>query len=164
MPDASPSGTQILCGKDGPQIIDSTGKRWNEAAEELFFDHLAATCNVTASAKACGFSARAIYNRRINDPAFARKWQAALEQGHARIQMLLVQRATEMLEGFAPDPDTPIPEMTVKDALAVLGHHRNTVEGGPRSRRQWARPKSLDEMGDSILAKLEAIAPTLEAE
>ncbi len=78
--------------------------------------------------------------------------------------MLLVQRATEMLEGFAPDPDTPIPEMTVKDALAVLGHHRNTVEGGPRSRRQWARPKSLDEMGDSILAKLEAIAPTLEAE
>jgi hypothetical protein len=49
--------------------------------------------------------------------------------------------------------------MSVKDALAILGHHRREVTGGPRSRRQWARPRSLDEMRDSILAKLEAVAP-----
>jgi hypothetical protein len=36
---------------------------------------------------------------------------------------------------------------------------RREVEGGPRSRRQWARPRSLDEMADSIMRKLQAIAP-----
>lgn len=153
------SGTGILVGKDGPQRIRSTGKRWSDEAEAAFLDHLAASCNVTASAAAAGFSSEAIYRRRRNDPAFAQRWQAALEQGYARIEALLVQRAAEALEGFAPDPETPIPEMSVKDALAILGHHRARVEGGPRSRRQWARPRSLDEMRDSILRKLEAIAP-----
>jgi hypothetical protein len=100
-----------------------------------------------------------VYKRRRRDPAFAQRWQAALEQGSERLNALLLQRAIEALEGFAPDPDTPIPEMTVKDARAILGHHRREVEGGPRSRRQWARPRSLDEMRDSILRKLEAIAP-----
>jgi hypothetical protein len=160
MPDPSPPDTRILLGKDGPQLVDnSSGKRWTDEAEEAFFDHLAATCNVTASAKVCGFTCAGIYKRRRTDPAFARKWQAALEQGHARIAMLLAQRAAEALEGFAPDPESPIPQMTVKDALAVLGHHRRTVENLPRSRRQWARPKSLDEMSAAILARLEAIAP-----
>jgi hypothetical protein len=158
-PPAAPAGTQILVGKDGPQLIRSTGKRWSDAAEALFLDHLAATCNVTAAAAACGFSCTAIYKRRRRDPAFAQRWQAALELGAGRINALLLQRATEALEGFAPDPDSPIPRMTVKDALAILGHHRREVEGGPRSRRQWARPRSLDEMADSIMRKLEAIAP-----
>jgi len=154
-------GNGILVGKDGPQLIRSSGKRWSEEAEALFLDHLAASCNVTAAAETVGFTRVAIYKRRRRDPAFAQRWQAALEQGYARIEMLLVQRAAEALEGFAPDPDTPIPTMTVSDARAILGHHRASVEGGPRSRRQWARPRSLDEMRDSILAKLEAIAPAL---
>jgi hypothetical protein len=76
-----------------------------------------------------------------------------------RIEALLVQRAIEALEGFTPDPDTPIiiRDMTMKDALILLGHHRRTIEGGPRSRRQWARPRTLDEVRGSILRKLEAI-------
>ena len=100
--------------------------------------------------------------RRRKDPAFHKRWDVALAQGYAHIEALLVQRAIEALEGWAPDPDTPIVirDMTVKDALILLGHHRRTIEGGPRSRRQWARPRTLDEMRDSILRKLEAIAPT----
>jgi hypothetical protein len=155
-----PSGTGVVVGKDGPQVIRSTGKRWSEDAEATFLDHLAATCNVTASAEACGFSGAAIYYRRRNDPAFAERWQAALETGYARIEMLLVQRTIDALEGFAPDPDTPVlAPKTFNEARQILGHHRAAVEGGPRSRRQWARPRSLDEMRDSILRKLEAIAP-----
>lgn len=151
---------RILRGKDGPQLIDNdSGKRWSDEAEEVFFDRLAATCNVTASAKACGFTCAAIYKRRRKDPAFLRKWQAAMEQGAARIEMLLAQRAAEVLEGFAPDPETPIPAMSVKDALAITDRLRRTAEGGWRNRKQWARPKSLDEMGAEILARLEAIAP-----
>jgi hypothetical protein len=155
----APSATAIVVGKDGPQRVNTCGKRWSEEAEGLFLDHLAATCNVTASAAACGFTCAAVYKRRRRDPAFADCWRAALEQGSERLNALLLQRAIETLEGFEPDPDTPISEMTVKDALAILGHHRREVTSGPRSRRQWARPRSLDEVRDSILAKLEAIAP-----
>jgi hypothetical protein len=152
-------GSGIVAGKDGPQVVRTCGKRWSDEAEGVFLDHLAASCNVTAAADACGFTTAAVYKRRRRDPAFAQRWQAALVQGAERLNALLLQRAIEALDGFAPDPDTPIPEMTVKDALAILGHHRREVEGGPRSRRQWARPRSLDEMRDSILRKLEAIAP-----
>lgn len=153
------AGVGILVGKDGPQLIRSTGKRWSDAAEACFLDHLAASCNVTASAQAAGFSPAALYKRRRNDPAFSQRWQGALDQGYVRIEALLLRRAEEALEGVAPDPSLAIPAMTVKDALAILGHHRRSVEQGPRSRRQWARPRSLDELRDSILTKLEAVAP-----
>lgn len=160
-PENRPAGAGILLGKDGPQLIRSTGKRWSDEAEAKFLDHLAATCNVTAAAEACGFSGPAIYARRRNDPAFAERWQAALEAGHARIQMLLAQRAIEALEGFEPDPDVAVLRpKTFNEARQLLGHHRDSVEGGPRSRRQWARPRSLEEVRESILRKLEAIAPT----
>src|SRR5688572_3558946 len=162
-PPSGPAGTGLLVGKEGPQLIRTRGRRWSDAAEAKFLDHLAASCNVTASAAASGFSCAAIYKRRRRDPAFAQRWLAALELGAARLYALLLQRAIEALEGFAPDPETPIPQMTVKDALAVIGHHRRELERGPRSNRQWARPRTLDEVSESILRKLEAIAPTPDA-
>ena len=146
-------------GKDGPQVIRSKGDRWTEEAEAVFLDHLAASCNVLASCEAAGFCNTSVYKRRREDAAFAQRWQAALEQGYLRIEMALVRRAAEALEGFAPDPDTPIPVMTVEQAIKVLDRHRATVEGGPPSRRRWTRPRTLDEVSDSILRKLEAIAP-----
>jgi hypothetical protein len=159
-----PAGTAILLGKDGPQIVRSkSGKRWTAEAETCFIDHLAASCNVTAAAEATGFTRVAIYKRRRTDPAFAKRWLAALEQGAVRIGALLLLRAEEALEGAAPDPDLPIPAMSIKDALAILGHHQRAVERGPRSRRQWARPRSLEELSESILRKLEVIAPARAA-
>jgi hypothetical protein len=89
----------------------------------------------------------------------AERWQAALEQGYARIEMLLVRRASEILEGCAPDPDTPLAAMTVKEAITFLQLHRSSVKREGRAPGWRARPRSLDEMRDSILAKLEAIAP-----
>jgi len=159
---AALGGTTIARGRWGPQVVATRGARWSDEAEAVFLDHLAATCNVTLSAKACGFSPQALYTRRRNDPAFMQRWDAALGHGYAHLEALMVQRAIEVFEGFAPDPDAPVrvPEVSVQDALILLGHHRRTIEGGPRSRRQWARPRSLDEMRDSILRKLEAIAPT----
>ena len=159
-PVTAPPGETIFDGKDGPQLIRATGKRWSDAAESKFLDHLAATCNVTAAAEVCGFSGAALYARRRNDPGFARRWQAALETGYLHVETLLLQRAVEALEGFEPDPTVPVAQMTVSEARQLLGHHRATVTGGPRSRREWARPRSLDELRDSILRKLEAVAPS----
>jgi hypothetical protein len=155
-------GTTIARGRWGTQVVATRGRRWSDEAEAVFLDHLAATCNVKLSAKECGFSPQALYMRRRNDPAFMQRWDAALSHGYAHLEALMVQRAIEVFEGFAPDPDAPVrmPEVTVQDALILLGHHRRKMEGGPKSRREWARPRSLDEVRDSILRKLEAIAPT----
>jgi hypothetical protein len=159
-----PEGTVMRAGgKDGPQVIRSKGDRWTEEAETVFFDHLAASCNVLASCEEAGFCNSSVYQRRREDAGFARRWQAALEQGYVRIEMALVRRAADALEGFAPDPDTPIPVMTVEQAIKVLDRHRAAVEGGPRSKRNWTRPRSLDEVSESIMRKLQAIAPARPA-
>lgn len=145
-------------GKDGPQLIRSKGDRWTEEAEAVFLDHLAASCNVLASCEAAGFGNYSVYKRRREDAAFAQRWQAALEQGYVRIEAALVRRAADALEGFAPDPDTPIPTMTVEQAIKVLDRHRARVERISRSGRHWTRPRSLDEVSDSIMRKLQAVA------
>jgi len=159
-PRSGPAGTLVQRGRHGTQRVAIEGHRWSEEAEEIFLNHLAATANVMASAKACGFSTAALYCRRRKDLAFQQRWDAALAQGYAHMEALLLQRSIEALEGFEPDPDTPIVirDMTVKDALMLLGHHRRVLEGGPlRSRRRWERRKTFEESRDSILGKLEAI-------
>ncbi len=132
-------------------------KRWSPAAEMRFLDALAATSCVKFATAEAGFSKVTVYNRRRTDPGFAASWQAALEQGYARIEMLLVQRAAEVLEGFAPDPDAPFPAMTVADAIRIVQLHRGAAKEGVRTRRWRRRPRSLDEVRASILRKLDAI-------
>lgn len=144
-------------GKDGPQIIAATGHRWTDADEIVFLDTLSTTCNVKRSADASGFSTVAIYNRRRRDSGFAARWDIALDQGYARLEMLLVQRASESLEGWQPDPDTPIPPVSVHDATNILKLHRARIRGDGRMPGWRARPRSLEEVRDSILTKLDAI-------
>lgn len=145
-------------GKDGPQVRRDRGRRWSDKAEQRFLDALGASCNVSLSAAECGFSKEALYRRRRDDPAFAARWQAALEQGYVRLEGALIERANNALEGHLPDPDHPIPPMTVKEIIEILKLHRANVQGDPARYPGWrARPRSLDEMRDSILNKLEAI-------
>ena len=154
-----PAGRSLLMGPCGTQVRSTRGHRWSDEAETLFLDQLAATCNVTLAGEACGFTHAALYRRRRNDSAFMQRWDAALAQGYAHLESLLIRRACDALEGVAPDPTAAvlIPEVTMRDALAVLGHHRRAIEGAPRSRREWRRRRSFDEAKESILSKLEAI-------
>ena len=154
---SGPEGSTLRGGgKDGPQRVHSRGKRWTDAAETIFLDALAASCNVSWAAALCGFSTEALYARRRRDPAFAAKWQAALVQGYVRLETALVAAALATIEGRAPDPHFPIPPMTVADVIAVLKLHRAAVHG-EGNRPGWrGRPRSLDEVKQSILAKLSA--------
>lgn len=156
-PNPGPAGMILRAsGKDGPQLVASAGARWTDAAERRFLDWLGATCNVTRACAEAGFSKAAVYRRRRTDPAFAAAWEATLAQGYARLEMALVRAAADRAEGYTPDPDAPFPEMTVHEALEVLKLHRAAVKG-EGSRPGWrARPRSLDEVRDSILTKLAA--------
>jgi hypothetical protein len=158
---AGPAGEILRAvGKDGPQLIQSDGHVWTEQAEEIFLDALAASNNATWSAQQCGFSTAAIYKRARRDPLFAEKMAAARAQSAGRIDEALARRAEDFLEGRPPDPETPIVDMTVQDAIAIvkLYRARQDPEGGGRRPAWPARPRSLAEVHDSILTKLSAIA------
>ncbi len=144
-------------GKDGPQLVRTAGHRWSEEAEEIFLDRLAASNNATWAAAQTGFSREAIYARARRDPDFAARMDAARAQGYARVDELLGKAAEDFLSGKPPDPDSPLKGMTVQDAIAILKLHRASRTGEGRRPAWPARPRSMDEMRDSILRKLEAI-------
>lgn len=151
-----PKGTRLRPShKDGPQRIRINGAWWTDEAEALFLSHLASSCNVAAAAAATGFSAATVYNHRRCDPAFARKWQAALDQGYARLEMELVRHAADMVQNFEIAPDAPFRQMTMREAIHLLAIHQRRRDQPAATLA--ARPRSLDQARDSILRKLDAI-------
>jgi hypothetical protein len=158
---AQPKGLVRRGKAGGPQIVRNGPGSWTDAHEARFLDELAAHCTVKRAAAAVGFSTEAVYRRRNVDPVFAEKWRAALTQGYLQIEMGLIRRANEALgdsAGARPEPANPVVPMTVKEALSLLKLHQLTVTGAGKAYGKRARVRSSDEVRDSILVKLEAIA------
>jgi hypothetical protein len=154
-----PAGAIVRAsGKDGPQLIRSGGERWTEEAEEIFLDCLASSNNATWAAGQCGFSREAIYKRARRDPGFAERMAAARALAHGRIDEALARAAEDFLAGREPAPDAPIVAMTVQDAIAIQKLHLASKRSHGRRPAWPARPRTLDEVRDSILTKLSAIA------
>lgn len=152
-----PVGTTLRSGKLGVQIVRTRGHRWSDEAEEIFLDALALTCNASFAAEQAGFSDTTVFRRRRTDPRFAARWVEARQQSVARLDLYLLQGAEEVLSGKPHDPESPLPPMTVADAIAIVRMYSDRPEGD-RRRRDWqARPRDLDEVKASILRKLSAI-------
>lgn len=60
---------------------------------DLFFARLAETCNVALSCREAGLGLSLLYKVRRRDPAFATRWEEAVEDGYRRIEGELMQRA-----------------------------------------------------------------------
>ena len=145
-------------GKDGPQLIHSSGARWTDEAEILFLDTLAATNNVTRAAEAAGFSREAIYARARRDADFAEKKAHARAIGCGRIEDGLYLAADLILSGKPLPAECPWPNMTIQEAIAIARLNR-PAQAGEGRRPAWpARRRSLAEVHESILTKLSAIA------
>lgn len=102
---------------------------------ERFLEHLAATCNVTASAEAAGISFSAAYRARMKDPEFRADWQLALEQGYARLEAALLERAARGADrarlagdGAIEGPDSP-EEIDWDKAIQLLTLHGKRLAG-----------------------------------
>lgn len=154
-----PAGTGVrAAGKNGPQVIRTCGKYWTDEAEAQFLDALAASCNVRMAAEAIGYQTATLYWRRRRDQRFAARWQAAMEQGYARLEAMLLETAEETLAGRAPDPERPFARMSVKEAIDLLRMHQQAARGqGPRTPGRRPVPRPVEEVRASVLAKLSAI-------
>jgi transposase-like protein len=136
-------------------------------SEEKFLAALSGTANVRAAAREAGVSAVTAYNRRRQWPAFAAAWDAAKAEGYVRIEMLLIDAATNTLdpaaaaeaaraEGHAP------PEMSVEQAMK-LWFHRAGQGGGKARRYGWRlQEPDIEEVRADLLRKVAAIAKARE--
>ena len=156
------------------QVIRATA-RWSQEAEAAFLAELAATANVTAAAAAAGFSTPAIYKRRAAWPAFRAAWEAALDQGYARIEALLIAGACDALSGtgandapavagvrerrpLARVDGPPLAAVSVDQAMNLLRLHRASARGGAPQRYDVnATPADIVAVRASILRKVAAI-------
>lgn len=154
------------------QVIRTSGKRWSQEAEQRFLEELAATANVRAAAAAAGFSTITVYKRRMRWPGFAAEWQACLEQGYARIEAQLVERATDSLRSEPVTGAAAGKAMSVAEMMNLLKLHRASVKGGaPQRYDARALPPDIEAVRASILRKIDAIerggggarAPAMEA-
>lgn len=161
-----PAGSILRDGPRGvPQRVRTSGWQWSDEAEEIFFDTLAATANVSLAAAKAGFSTPTVYRLKARRADFAEKWRAALVHGFDRLETELLRTA---IDSVAPDEspeeapgfatDRPIPKMSYDQAMNILNAHRKEVRGsGANGPGRRPSIRSLDEVQASILRKIAAI-------
>ncbi len=107
-------------GSNGARAAQPGAGRWSAGAEKRFFAALADRANVRAAAEAAGFSTAAIYARRLKRPAFRRMWEAAVETGKARLQMLLIDHAERAFDPTLLAVSEEAPKVSVAEAINIL--------------------------------------------
>jgi hypothetical protein len=169
---ASDGDEEVRRGTNGrPQRRATKPGGWTKRRCAVFLDHLAATCNVTASAAAAGLHWSGAYALRRRDPEFAEQWQAALAAGYDALETMLVARAANVRparEGHSRDPDeaaqAPDPEsIDTGLALHLLALHKAPLKGranagGPRPRRA-----SKEDLIAAIMKQLTVLGRRLKA-
>ena len=162
-------GTGGAGGGKRVQIARARLKQWSPRIEDRFLAALAATCNVKAACSEVGMTPASAYNHRNRWPAFARRWDAAVEEGYVRLEAGLIHAAGNFLSG----EELPVPSedegpealadsgrltgMTVDHAIHLLHMHKHQVHriGGRPGLR--AREPDIEEVRADILRKVAAI-------
>jgi HD-like signal output (HDOD) protein len=130
-------------------------RRGSQHWRPLFLDYLAASSNISESARRAGIDTGRVYKARRQDPVFAQAWLAALWEGYFYLEMEVVRRLREgdqkALEGERYD---------FANALRLLTAHReNAARAGAQQRNV-----SAAEIRASIDRKIEGIRQRLERE
>lgn len=139
---------------NGPlQIRKGKKNGWTQARRAAFLTELAYSCNVRRAHAAAGMGESSAFALRRRDPLFAQQWQAALEAGYERLDMALLRRALEVVDGHQLDErEEPLERMTVAQAIDVMNKHRQSVQQG-RAHARRLRHVATQEETDAVLLK-----------
>lgn len=136
----------------------------------IFLEHLAATCNVQASAAAAGVAVSTVYANRMRDADFRADWQAALEQGYARLEAALIERAMRgerrEIKGdrIVEGPDSPA-EIDWEKGMELLRHHQRGLMGTARHNpAHMPKRAPIDRVTEKLVRKLRALGVRPEGE
>ncbi len=87
-------------GKAGRlQVRKAARGGWTPAKRAAFLEHLAATCNIAASARAVGMAPRGAHALKKRDAAFAADWAGAIEAAYETLEVRLLAYALGEAEG-----------------------------------------------------------------
>lgn len=166
----------IRRSSDGRIKIVATRKgKWSRRAEDLFLDILRGCGNVAAAARATGFSESLIWQRRRKWPEFERRMEAALEEAEVVLEFRLAtqgidrcgadgepQAEAAIVPGLGADAAAR-PRFDPELALRFLKWREDKRRGRPVRGAKWRRVRTPEEVSESILRKLDAIAAHEEA-
>lgn len=151
-------GERITSRPGGKLQVANTGRvLFGKERQGIFIEHLAATCNVLRSAEAAGVTPQCVYKKRMRDVSFREAWFQALEQGYARLEAIMLERALRSAP-IEVEGDLVLPEEAFdKDlALHLLREHKKGLAGLPRP---GAAPQPADwaEVEEYFIRRLKAL-------
>lgn len=96
------------------------GGGWTAGKEAIFFRELATVCNVSSALRACGMFRRSrdVYDRRRAEAAFRARWEAAVDEGYALLDLEMLERAR--FGNNRPPPRTEA-EKRLREVPTALG-------------------------------------------
>jgi hypothetical protein len=127
---------------------------WTADKKATFLAKLVSTANVSASARACRMSESAVYRLRQRSPEFRAAWAAALREGYARLELMMLERAMHGIEKpvyHAGKQVGTYREFPDRNYMTLLTAHRGAVMGETPPKETPTDPAELRER---ILAKL----------
>ena len=167
----SDKARRLATGRPGGGVQDVRTRRklFGKQRRKIFLEHLAATCNVRRSAAAAGVTDRCVYKCRMRDAGFRAEWQAALEQGYARLEAMLLEHAMRErpieIDGAleAEPPTTGDGRFDADLALHLLREHKKGLAG---IARPGAAPRGADwsEVEAYFVRRLKALKVRLDRE
>ncbi|WP_106639907.1 hypothetical protein [Allosphingosinicella vermicomposti] len=86
-------GKAVLHGGARPRVQVEKAGSWTAAKRKAFLAELAATCNVKRSARAAGMHESGVYQLRARSAEFRAQWAAALDEGYAKLELMMLERA-----------------------------------------------------------------------
>jgi hypothetical protein len=136
---------RIQAGKHRKVQLARTGGRklFGKAAQKVFLEWFAATCNIKWSAEMAGFNYKTVLRRRMNDPVFAAAFDRALAQGYARLEAKRLEtKRCEVEIGIEGDWDAPeMDDMPVERMDAILRERGRQLHAPELARKQGRRPR-----------------------
>jgi hypothetical protein len=95
-------------------------KPWKKAKQEIFFRELATFCNVSSALRSAGLMSQSstVYERRRTDPVFRSRWQKAIEQSYALLELEMLERGR--FGDNRPEPQTEV-EKRLRNVPTALG-------------------------------------------
>jgi hypothetical protein len=154
------------------QVVAGGGRKLFDARRrEVFLEWFAATCNARLAAAKAGVAYQTVFKHRMKDEEFARRWDAALAQGYARLEARVVLEVgggvpplpAQAAPGSSPglrraneDESVPFDPLL---AIAVLREQKRNVHGRtPKAQRTTARAASNKEIAEALAKRLKGFA------
>ena len=145
-------------GKSGARAAE---KRQREK-EEIFFRELATVCNVAAALRKAHLfrQSREIYARRKRDLEFRSRWEEAIGESYAMLELEMLARSRHGEDRPPPksEAEKKLRELSDRQAMTLLRMHKSQVKGlQPHAQR----PMRGEKLRDALEKRLAEISRRL---